>query len=164
MEFSECVYKNQLNTVQTLPNQYWKSVSVLPRIYNDVVRIKTRIRAGCLRIRFSIPGSWKRFILLQTSRPTLNPTLSPIQWVLGFLSVVQSVWGMKPTYSIHLTRRLRMTVTIHSQPAHPFMPYRQFYLTLIFSAFNFQVFKKGLVSSDFLMKYLSGLDHLFHAL
>jgi hypothetical protein len=102
----------------------------------------TRLCAGRPRISVSISGRGKRFKLLQTSRPALKPTPSSIQWILGSLSSAQSVWGVKLTNSIHLMRRLTMSVTIHSHPAHAGTAYRHFYLYFITVILQLQSFKK----------------------
>jgi hypothetical protein len=141
MEFSQRISKGQVNKVQNLPNHYLKSIYIILRISNVVVCIMTRLRAERPRISVSISERRKRFTLLQTSRLALKHTPSSIHWVMGTLSAGQSVWGVKLTNSIYLMRRLRMSVTIHSHPAHACMAYRHFYLyfnTVILQLQGFQ--------------------------
>jgi len=70
------------------------------------VSIVTRLQAG--RLGFNYWQVQGIFLFTTMSRPTLEPSLSPIQWVLWSVPWWKSFWVVKLTSHIHVMLRLRM--------------------------------------------------------
>jgi hypothetical protein len=70
------------------------------------VSIVTKLRIG--RPRFDSRKGQKYFLFATASRPALEPTQPPIQWVSGALSPGKIVQGVKMIIHLHLVPMLRM--------------------------------------------------------
>jgi hypothetical protein len=66
-------------------------------------------------------GTMKELLFTTASRPSLQSTQSPIQWVPGNLSLGQSGRGVKLTIYLHLAPRSRMYGTIPPLPQYVFI-------------------------------------------
>jgi hypothetical protein len=52
-------------------------------------------------------------------RPALGPTQPPVQWVLWFLPLGQSSWGVELTTHTHLAPKLKWAELYHYSPLYP---------------------------------------------
>jgi hypothetical protein len=123
-----CEAYHLMKTALSLTNQEMSEVSITPfhRLSNIAFSIERELWqrsrhsgwlwAGRPRGRSLSTGEDKHFLFSKLSRPTLKPTLPPVQWVLGSLSAGLSGRCMKLTTQQKLVPRPRKPGSVYLFP------------------------------------------------